>query len=109
MVHRAAERAFQQFVGLGTGQVADRVAPQQALLPQLGAFTGPGGDEHARLPVPDHVVQQRDGRVIEQMRVVDDDRERCGLGEQVLDGAAQWVPGAHVRGQHRGHRPERDR
>jgi hypothetical protein len=56
--------------------------------------------------MPDHIVQQANGRVIEQMGVVDDDGQRCRLTEQMLDRAPEGVRGAHVDGQHRGHRSE---
>jgi hypothetical protein len=40
-VHRPAQGALEQLVGLGMREVADRTAPQEPFLPQLGTSTRP--------------------------------------------------------------------
>jgi hypothetical protein len=72
---RTVQRTRQQVVHLLAVQRADRQPGDHLVVPQIGRRTGSRGEQHLGAVVPDDLLQQPDGRVV----------------EQVVDGVAQWV------------------
>jgi hypothetical protein len=89
---RTVQRTRQQVVHLLAVQRADRQPGDHLVVPQIGRRTGSRGEQHLGAVVPDDLLQQPDGRVV----------------EQVVDGVAQWVARVQLRGQQRRQRAERD-